>query len=68
MFEDVFNDVARSCHKFSENVRDMFGTSVCEELYDKLSGCIDAAETMSAAADMRETCIRAQLMELRMII
>ncbi len=68
MFEDVFNDVARSRHDFSENVRDMFGASVCEELYDKLSGCIDAAETMSSTADLREAAIRAQLLELRMIL
>lgn len=68
MFEDVLNEVAQSRNYFSENVRDAFGASVCNELYDKLKGCVDTAEMVSTAADLREAGIRAQLLELRSII
>ena len=68
MFDEVYNDVKRSRITFSDNVKDAFGSSVCSELYDELENRINAAEDISSAADIREAYIRAQLLELRMIL
>lgn len=67
-FEEVSSEVQQSRRSFSENVRDSFGSSVCEELYDRLNGDLEAADRISSAADIREGIIKTLLTELRVIL
>lgn len=67
-FEEVSGEVQQSRRSFSENVRDNFGNSVCEELYDRLDRDLETADRISGAADIREGIIKTLLTELRVIL
>ena len=68
VFEEENSVIQRSRSEFADNVSDSFGQSICEELFDKFSDSLNIAENFCQAADVREAFIRAQLMELRLII
>lgn len=67
-FEENNSELQQSRNNFSDEVRDIFGNSICEELYDKLTNCLSTAEHMCDGADMREAVIKAMLLELRLIL
>lgn len=67
-FEEVYSEAQESRKNFSENVRDSFGNSICEELFDKFTTNLETVEHMCDAANIREGIIKAMLVELRMIL
>lgn len=68
MFDDVYNNTGSAKNSFSGEVRDAFGQSICEELFDELLKGMDFTKHCSEAADAKEAAVHAMLMELRLII
>ncbi len=68
MFDEVCNEVIRSRDLFTENVKDSFGNSISEELFQAFLNNIQSAKLYSDESNFKEGSIRFKLAELRLML
>ena len=68
MFNDIISGLSRTEEAFNGQVRDAFGKSIDEEVFQPAIDKLQQLELVRGEAELREKEIQALTLELRMIL